>query len=273
MIGIQWSTFSTFFFFWYVLMVSFQVGGISSLRMLGSEMKNDLRFLGRLARHGKKVREKYPAKGRIDGSTAMVVSLCVVTASTFLFECIWVPLYDWFQFHSVLWPVYFAETHRIGDSALFTNTLMALAPLLLAPLVLKIQLVGSEADPYPASRYHLKARFGRWGLALALVAAGLWLLWIFFPHDPQPAVTAILQSAHESAYNPKGCWVFPSQGYFPQNTYTFYPCSSVGKWYSLDAFYGFFVPGNALHAVNVLTKFATFAAVCFPFTGAVRRLG
>lgn len=271
-IGIQWSTFSTFFFFWYLLMVNFQVGGLTSVRQLAHEMAFDIRFIGKTIRTGKRAREQYPMKGAVDGSTAIIVSLCVVTAATFLFESIWVPLYDWFQFHSLLWPVYMAEAGGfLNSGALGRNTILLVVPLLLAPVLLKLVVDGYTTDPAPSFRYHVRLRLDFGALFLAMLAASFWLVWVFFPHDPQPTVTAILQSAHEPAYVPSGCYVFPTQGLFPQNTYTFYPCASLGKSYSLHSFYGFFVPGNALHAVNVLTKFVTFGALCYPLMVFVRR--
>jgi len=67
-----------------------------------------------------------------------------------------------------------------------------------------------------------------------------------------------------SSFSPDACYTWPSQGFFPQNTYTFYPCSIAGTGYQPKQIPGFFDPNGWTHAVDVLTKFATFAGICYP---------
>lgn len=245
LLGIQWSTFATFFFFMYLMMASFGKDGLRGI-------KDDFKFIQTKASGLDIGRENWPQSGDVGWLRASLYSFLVCLGCLFLFEAIWVPLYDYFQFGSLMWPVYYAISPSLF-SYFGRNMLLTIAPLMLAPLILLITAI--DGDHF---RFKLKPRLDWLSFSLLGIAALLWVNWIFFPHQAQPLSIS-------------GCFVFPSQGLFPQNTYTYYPCSADGAAYPLKAIQDFFVPNDGLHAVNVLTKFFTFAAVCYPAMLRVKR--
>lgn len=258
LISIQWSTFATFSFFFYVLVVNLQYGGLRTFKVLLGELRYDLHFIFRVARRSKYDRNS----GLVDGLRAGLFALCVCTFCTFLFESIWTPLYDGLQFGSLLWPVYYASTGAF--TVLERNTLMTFIPLLLAPLIFFAFTIKSiDEKGNPTYSYRIEPRTGATALALASIAGVCWLVWIFFPHQSVPVENVLGPLA--KTYSSTACYIYPSQGLFPQNTYTFYPCWTAGAHYPLNVIYGFFDPDNWTHAVNVITKFFTFAAASYPF--------
>ena len=251
-IGIQWSTFATFSFFFWLLMANFQ-SGVSSLSDVGREAKKDALSLFATLRHPLKARESYQSGGRFPSLAAFAVSLLVCMAATFLFESIWVPLYDYFQFGSVVWPVYYAI---VSPPVIIRNVGLFILPLALAMTILSFK-----------QWYSVKYRLRGWPISI-MFASLLWVNWILMPHSivsPTSLPASGVIGPQAAGFSLASCYVWPSQGLFPQNTYTFYPCSLLGKSYTPPQILGFFNPDDGVHAVNVLTKFFTFAAVCFPF--------
>ncbi len=270
LIGIQWSTFATFSFFFYLLMVNFQVGGLDSFAYLKAEFKYDLAFLRAGLSHPRKAREAYNELREppvVDALRAAMISLLVCMSALFLFEAIWVPLYDYFQFGSVMWPVYFAVTS-------FPPVMLRNVGLFVLPLLIACRILGLTLDSPTRQRFQVKWRLDFGAVMVLFVAASLWLVWIAFPSQIVNISTlsgAAVMGIHAAAFNPSSCYVWPSQHLFPQNTYTFYPCAIKGVSYVPSQILGFFAPGDVLHAVNVLTKFATFGALCYPAMAIVRR--
>ena len=72
-ISIQWSTFGTFAFFFYLFMVNFQVGGLDSLHRLSQELVFDLRFSYLTLRNPGKARIEYPQATSIDSLRASII--------------------------------------------------------------------------------------------------------------------------------------------------------------------------------------------------------
>ena len=260
LIGIQWSTFATFFFFFYLLSVNYHVGGLKNFRQLGREMKLDLlRLFGRVSN------EQYPNWDYVvNPYAALLTAFCVCLGCLFLFEDIWVPLYDYFQFGSIMWPVYSAAGPWMAR-----NILLAAVPLGFAffglPTMMKLNGI-----LHNDRIYFTRWRFGEGWTSVLLIAAGCWLTWITWPHTAQPLL--ILPTIAKSVqYVAGACYIWPSMGYFPQNTYTFYPCGLYGQHYPLTDILSGFAEDAGIHAINVVTKFCTFAAVCYPFMAVARR--
>jgi len=261
LIGIQWSTFATFFFWFYLLAVNYQCGGLKSFSQLARQMKMDLLFLLRRYK-----RDQYPnADYAVNPWAALVTAFCVCLGCTFLFECIWVPLYDWFHFGSVMWPVYFAQ-----GPWLQRNVLLAAIPLGFAafalPAMVKLNGIFYSGRIFLTS-WRLDAGFL---LTLAL-AALLWLLWIEWPHSASQTMVVLPTIPKAVKFQTGACYILPANGLFPQNTYTFYPCGLFGQRYPLTDILSGFAADAGVHTVNVVTKFMTFGAVCYPFMAKLRR--
>jgi hypothetical protein len=266
-IGIQWSTLATFSFFFYLLMVNFQSGGLRGLAQIKLELLSDIRFLKVIAKHPLQARMRYLNNGVVDPLRAALFSALICVGALFAFESLWVPLYDYFQFGSLMWPVYYAVTSF--PPVILRNSILFLCPLFLVPL-----LFGLILDSGTKERFSVRYRInGQW-LGLLTVAAGLWLTWIALPHQTVNFSSLALSQVigpTAATFSLSNCYIVPAQHLFPQNTYTFYPCSLGGHSYTPPQILGFFDSDPWVHAVNVLTKFASFAAVCFPFMVRVRK--
>ena len=262
LIGIQWSTFATFFFFFYLLSVNYQSGNLTSPRQLGRLMKMDfLRLFGRISN------EQYPNWDyAVNPYAALVTAFCVCLGCLFLFEDIWVPLYDFFQFGSLMWPVYSAAGPWMAR-----NILLAVIPLGFAFFALPT-MVKLNGILHKERIFFTNWRFDADWLLVLGVAISCWLAWIFWPHPAPQALEVLPTVAKAVQYQAGACYIWPSMGLFPQNTYTFYPCGLYGHSYPLTDILSGFAENAGLHAINVLTKFVTFAAVCYPFMAFVRRI-
>jgi hypothetical protein len=273
LIGLQWSTFATFSFFFYLIMVNFHEGGLENMEELKQNLVYDIKFLKVIFRHPRTARSLYQNqylyrnKSVLDPLRAALVATLLCISALFLFESIWVPLYDYFQFNSIAWPVYFAVTSF--PPVILRNVGLFVIPLVLVPLVFSVTL-----DSPTKERFSVRWRSDFAALWLVILAASFWLAWITFPHQivDSTSLKAVQVIGPEAmTFSLSNCYIFPAQHFFPQNTYTFYPCSLYGQNYTPPQILGFFDSDPWVHLVNVLTKFATFAAVCYPFMGRVRR--
>lgn len=257
LIGIQWSTFATFFFWFYVLLVNFQIGGIVNANQLYRSVRFDLSNL-KAAEVGEQKLSFY---------FALPLSLLIVMSATFAFEAVWVPLYDFFQFGSWTWPVYFAiVTADPLTSPAIRNTVLSVGAFF---AFMAIRNVLQDFG------FKLKLRLDFFEGWLLVAAALLWVIWIAFPGSPiKPSdlTPAAIQGPFASTFNASNCYIFPRQIFFPQNTYTFYPCDLFMRSYRSTQILGFFVPNVAIHSINVLTKFITFAAICYPAMALVKKI-
>lgn len=260
LIGIQWSTFATFSAFFYLMMVNFQVGGLQRVGQLVHELRYDLLYLKLTFTKGLSARQHYERVSVVNPLRAFIMSLLVCMAALFLFESVWVPLYDYFQFGSVLWPVYFAV---VSPPVILRNMGLFVFPLLLVGLMLDLG--------FQNVRLKLRLDFG--ALWLGMLAAVFWLGWITFPHQTVSVMglaSAQVIGPQSGTFNLASCYIWPGQQFFPQNTYTFYPCALKGLTYTPPEILGFFNPDPWVHAVNVMTKAATFGALVYPFMTVAR---
>jgi hypothetical protein len=294
-VGIHWSTVQTCALSLYLLILNMHVGGIKSLGQLRSEVWRDLRTnwvelrnvhrvrLGRRwARRGRlrfplvwlkvppeveELKERYSGYPAVDPMRGFVFALAVTLVSLFAFEVIWVPLYDWFQFGSWYWPVYSALDGSGNPflSAMFVRNVGTVAAMsIVAVMTLYLAWDGQGSNIW--RRYSIAWRFDRWFALIAFATVSLWLVWIFYPHQPFTVTVGdvLSQGPFNSSYFASQTWLFPSQGLFPQNEYTFYHASLFMKTYGTSAIYGFHVQDDVLHLINVLAKYFTFLLVGYP---------
>lgn len=264
LIGIQWSTFATFSFFFYLMMVNSQTGGIQTLGHLKSEIRYDLSFFKVFFRHPISSRKHYLNDSAENPFKAVILATLVCMSALFAFESVWVPLYDYFQFGSVMWPVYFAITS-------FPPVIIRNIGLFLAPLILAIELASINIGMGRVWSSKVRWRLDFGFIWLFVLAASFWLAWIAIPHQVATIQTNMIIGPTASTFSLSNCYIFPSQHFFPQNTYTFYPCSLQGANYTPPQILGFFNSDPWVHTINVLTKVATFMAVCYPMMMRVRQ--
>lgn len=286
-VGIHWSTLQTFALFFYLLVLNLQVGGVRSWRQLGREVWRDLRTNGReleilwsFMKGGearmeakasfRELRESYRRYAAVDALRAACFGALFAFAATFIFEDAWVPLYDYFQFGSVFWPVY----SLAGDSPLglwlnplSRNVLYSTVPLALGAVMLYAAVDGEGSAI--VRRFRISWRTDRWWAIILAMTVASWLAWVYFPHtafNPSQLTPAGVISIHpmNATYFYSHAWTFPKGGLFPQTEYTFYPAAVYLEPYQLTQIFGFYVDNGGIHLVNVVTKYLMFAAVCYP---------
>jgi hypothetical protein len=273
LIAIQWSTVATVAFFFYLFMVNFQVGGVRSLEQLFRLVRMDLMFIPFTVRHHKQAAEQYPKDYIVNPFLAFFVSALISIGALLSFEVPWTFLYDWFQFHSVNWPINYAIISYgwYHGSIMIRNLGLSLLVLLGAGLLAAgLELQGLRST---GKKLLVSWRIDRGWLCVLAFTAWCWALWVYWPHAPVPLPASATDVIGIGAKNwsLSNCYVYPSEGLFPQNSYTFYPCSAAGVHYLPQAILGFFDPDGWIHGINVLTKLASIGAVCYPFMGIVRR--
>jgi hypothetical protein len=203
--------------------------------------------------------------------------LCFTVAALFIFELIWVPLYDYFQFGNWLWPVYMAVA-PIQNSALVRNVGMVFPMLFLG--VASVYFVWDEVHVSDARmilrrRFSVSWRFDGFWLVLIVITWLGWVAWIYWPHSIVTVIPSqvIWEHPFNATYFASQTWILPSQGLFPQTQYTFYPASAFLRAYPVSEIPGFYVSDPILHAVNVTVKYLVFMCVCYPAMVVVKRRG
>lgn len=264
-IGIHWSTIQTFALFFYLFMINLQNGGrspfvadlVEGIRLDFQSIWIEIRTLSGVLDKArfKEQREKYRTFASIGPVRATAFSFLMIGGALFAFEVIWVPLYDYFQFGSVLWPVYMATVYNIPNFALIRNVGITGLCFLLAPLVFKAQFWGAGESKKP--NFSVKWRFDDFWVSLVMFDIFLWLYWITgaFPHSALPALPGT---------------IWPKQDFFPQTDYTYYSPSIFLKPYSLKFIEAFYIQDNYTHFMNVITKYLTYLVVCYPALVRVR---
>lgn len=285
--GIHWSTVQTLFGAFYFLAVNMQVGGISSFRQLGRELRRDLvsifeegRIIAGLLRRRKGTKERwfrlqasYDSYASVDPVRGFCFAAGFTLVATMIFEVIWVPIYDQVNFGNWAWPVYYFGRPLFGNpllSPIFLRNNIEMGVLgVLGVLMLYLALDGDPKNHWP--RFSVRWRLDRYAFVLLLLACASWLVWVFMPHQVVSAESilsqpSLIQSFHgvTEAQLQSTKWLFPSQTLFPQTEYTFYNASSYLKTYAENEIYGFYIDEPLVHLANIVTKYLTFAAVCYP---------
>lgn len=293
--GLHWSTVQTAFLAFYLIAANLQVGGFESLHQVGEEFSKDLRNLGLhfqslgLFLVGRwtdarvlftRTREEYRQFECVDPVRGFSFALLFAIVAGLLFELIWVPIYDFTNFGSWMWPVYYYGNPALGSpflSVIFLrNNFMLGICAFFGITVLYAAMDGEKGSLRPRFRVHWRTG-GTW-YTLVSLAGMCWLLWVFFPHsvyNPLPLFsdpTKVYSSLNLSSSTLLSThWIFPSQALFPQTEYTFYNSTLFMHSYPADQVLGFYVDRPLVHLANVVTKYATFAAVCYPAMVSVTR--
>jgi hypothetical protein len=291
--GIHWSTVQTFFLAVYVLALNLHVGGLDSFSQLGREIKRDFISIGRefvilfdlvrsrsfARKEWRDLRNGYKDYANVDPVRGAGFAILFSFAATYLFEDIWVPLYDYFQFHSIMWPVYCDGTCNPLLNLIFLRNVVACGFALGIGAVMLYLVFDGEPNLNLRQRFSVKWRFGwKWGAILTATIGG-WVLWIYFPHavltEVQLSASQVLalHTPVSEAFLNSTSWIFPAQGLFPQTEYTFYQAIYALRPYPDAQVFGFYLNEPALHAVNIGVKYLMYATVCYPAMLKVRFRG
>ena len=294
-VGIHWSSIQTFALFFYLLVVNLHVGQLRSLRQLGQNVLLDAEAnLNRItnvvplifgprdtakAEFGK-LRESYEVGSAVDPMRAAAFAALFSISALYAFEVVWDPLYDYFQFGSLTWPLWYAldPTGKWYLSQVFLRNFLAFSIPLFLGAVMFYGAFDEDAAGKVVRRFKVDWRFSRTWLLIAAAAVASWLAWVYLPHSVLPLSQLRLEQVisvvvlDPTAFH-STAWIYPRQLLFPQTEYTFYPPSAFMVPYGGDAIYGFWVKGNLVHAVNLAAKYLTFLFVCYPALLAVKRRG
>ncbi len=251
-IGFHFSTLQTIAISFWIALSNIQVGGYSSARQLLKEFKKDTRTIITFSYIKSRIQS---AKETNQIANFMYVegfifAFMTVLVGMFSFEVIWVPLYNYFQFGSWLFPIYTFELETLSLS-FYRNMIGFTIPLFYIGILFFLQ--------YPQIRFRLNKKAG----VLLLWAISLWLIWI-----AMDSPVAIRGEADFPDLDPPffitGNTTFPIQGHFPQTVYTYYNISS-GQVHSREDVRAWHEDDTLVHAVNLLTKYSMFALVIYVF--------
>lgn len=275
-IGIHWSTIQNFTLVFYLSCVNLQVGGLQSITQLRTELSKDLRALIKI-RRTKETAEEYSKYASVDPMRGFFYSTMLAIGALFIFEVIWTPLYDYFQFGSWWWPVYSALDPSGNPflSGMFVRNVGAvIASIVLMWTVLRYvwDTRSDGSTVYVVPRFSFKFRMGIPLFCLVWIATGVWITWIVFPHSATFVLTQnmIISLKPVDPNFLSQALILPSNGLFPQTEYTLYVAQWFMKSYPTSAIFGFYLQNNAIHLVNVITKYLTMLAFSYPFFAIVR---
>ena len=241
-IGFHWSTFQTMALSSYILMINFDVNGLTSLNQLAYEIQEDL--LGFI--HPWVAREiSANQKHLVNPLTALVYSGCISVGALFVFELPYIFLFNYFQFNSLMWPFYFWQTNFFGQSKEFIrNVGLSILPFFLAWWIL-----------YFPKKLSFTVR-KKWVLILLSLTLSTWIIWIMIP-----ASVAVQTPA--SMNLPSGDWLFPKQHLFPQTIYDYYLNATVNQPYESINQNGWHQNDPPVHLINIVTKYMIFVTITY----------
>lgn len=297
-VGIHFSTVQTFALLFYLLSLNMHVGGIESAGQLAREVRRDLvtnareleilafmlglgwraqvRGAGRAA--FRRLRESYRRYAAVDPMRGAFFAALFAFGALYAFELIWVPLYDWFQFGHVFWPI-FRELDPSGNP-LLSQPFIRDAGIVAICLGLGLPMLywtWDTIDGREVRRFRIRWRVDLVWWTILCVTAAAWVAWIFAPHPAfsfsslEPSQIVGLTKLNASALA-SGPWLLPKMGLFPQTEYTFYPAASYLHTLTGRQVFGFYVESWEIHLANVVAKYLTFFSLCYPAFVRVERL-
>ncbi len=246
-VGLHYSTLHALAFLFYVSIVNFEVGGLRSLRQLFSEMKEDIINIVKPFRRNKIVSERnIKYNSFLSAPYAFVFSGCLVFFALFIFEYPYVFMLNYFQYDSLMFPIYLYEADIISPTFI-RNTLGIIGPII--PLMLITKGIGAKI------RLNKKAA---WLIFICILSFGIW---ITFPSTQSYKNISDIDTTLEGNIT-----VWPNQELFPQTIYIYLNITDTDSGYherkNLDGWYQI---DNYVHTINVWTKYAVFFAVGFIF--------
>ena len=249
----------TIILFTYFSVISLHTGGIRSLKHLGYEILLDLKCcigdktawefnLSRRAMEG----TTYPGIHAIWSGLFPGLMYAGFTAlfALFLFEFPYVLLLNWYQYGSLVYPVYLYNVTGGISTTLFRNIVLLLFPL-----------VWCIFTSYNFG-YRFRYRFNYTALLLFMISVSCFALWINMPHADYVRLDDIDNKLSGEILG------FPIQHGFPQTTYIYLNASGAHDFNDIG---GFWVDDPPVHAVNVATKYIVFILVGYIMAVKVER--
>ncbi len=251
-IGFHFSTLQSISIVFWIILSNIQTGGYNSARQLLGEFWKDTRTILtfsyiRSRMQSAKETNQIANFMYIEG---FIFAFMTALVGLFSFEIIWVPLYNFFQFGSWLFPIYTFELETLSLS-FWRNMIGFSIPLFYIGILFFLQ--------YPEIRYRLNKKAG---IILAW-SISLWLIWIAM-NSPLPILGEQDFTDLDPPFFITGNSTFPIQGHFPQTVYTYYNISS-GEIHKREDVLAWHQDDVPVHAVNLLTKYSMFALITYVF--------
>jgi hypothetical protein len=226
----------------YVLIVNFDVGGLTSLSHLFFEIQADL--MGLIPKFYRVAQDMSAAKQRlIDPFSSFLYACLIPVAALFIFEIPYIFAYNWFQHGSLMWPFYYWELQNGWSREFIRN--IGIPPI---ALFLSWWLL------YFPRKIVFKPRT-KYAMLLILFTILFWVIWIIMPHTaPQTP---------ESLGLPTANWTFPAQQLFPQTIYDYYLNVTVNQPYESVNQNGWWQNDPPVRFINVLTKYMVFITLTY----------
>jgi len=180
---------------------------------------------------------------------AFIYSGMVVLVGLFAFEIFWVPLYNYFNFGSWVWPIYIFE-HKPLSLSFYRNHFFILIPLLYAGFLFKIM--------FPLIKFRMNYKTAIM-LGLLLIS---WGVWITYDSPLQIRDASNVLIVDEPFITNTS--TFPTQGFFPQTVYTFYNVSQ-GTFHQREDVQAWHQEDTITHIMNLVSKYLTFGLVTYIF--------
>ncbi len=240
--GMHISTIQAASMIFYFSFVNLNVGGFKSRKHLISEIKIDLRTLwGFKINYGAIM--NYPVKAwRFQFMLDIMYSGFLVLIAGFAFEIPYVFMLNYFQYNSLMFPVFMYK----GGEALLRNLFFLLVPIgwcMIYPLFF---------------RSRAKYRIDRLLALFILITSLVWLGWIIYPSQME------YKSPDDIDLNIEPL-TWPNQKLFPQTIYAYLNVTMEEGNHSrknIDAWHNDDPP---VHLLNVLTKYMVFLSVGYLF--------
>lgn len=264
--GLHWSSVQLFAISIYATFIYF-TAKINNLKSFLKEVKKDITNLFDIWNF-KKNRLEYDKEN--SWFLGFIYSCMVGVSGFFIFETFWVFFYNYFQFGDWFYPVY--RTMIIGD-------------LLSYPLLRNITfsfsaLIGICIIWFPHIKingkwkceYNFRLRKNKFTLIFIFLALVSWMFWIYYPLNNNSISfndldkDKVLMGSNMTIINDYSLYVYPNQDLFPQTCLTFYPIQTLElNRVDNSEIFGFYVQDDLVHTTNLIVKYLTVLAVCYPF--------
>lgn len=253
--GWHWSTLQLLTLTFYFTVVNMQVGGLKSFRHLLHHLKLDLKCIFTTKPLVMRFQHSL-MRSRIKARWAFIFAVCLTGFSFAVFEYPYVHMLNWFHFGDLMFPVYTYIGNPISPTYLRNLGILASSGF----LTLWLSLLVFKSEALVINNYHL--RMDRYVVLLVLIASTVWLGWIIYPHRDKVSFDDLDDSIYDFG---GGDWTFPKQNVFPQTIYIFVNATKENPYHDREGLDGWWEEDNAVHFLNIMTKYMVSLAVVYPF--------
>lgn len=256
--GLHLSSVQNILFVTYFVFLFISCDGIDNLGQLKNEVLKDVKANLYIFNRKKlkNIRWGYTRQDNIKVLYQLCFSIFVCFFGFFIFEIIWVHLYNFFQFGDWLWPIYYFERFPLNILMLRNYGVIVLS---LASIYFIYRFINKGRKT--------RMRFNSLLIPLLVISIASWGTWIVMP-GPIPTFQYFYDQAikpNSTLVNDPVLYIMPKGLYFKQTVYTVYEAVDYMTSYPSVRPYSLYLPDDFIHFINVFTKYATSISCMFPF--------